>query len=350
MFQFYVLEFETISSNRYSQRIFTIILEGGDRMKTEVKLIPYQVVSVEEQVSEIPQGIEMIQAPKIWNQSKGKAIVVAILDTGCEITHPDLAGRIIGGKNFTDDDKSDPEVYIDYNGHGTHVAGTIAAISNNIGVVGVAPEASLLIIKVLNKRGSGQYEWIINGINYAIEQKVDIISMSLGGPEDVPELHDAIKRAVAANILMVCAAGNEGDGDSRTDEFGYPGCYNEVISVGAIDLSRNSTDYTNSNNEVDLVAPGSEIVSTYLNGQYATLTGTSMATPHVTGALALIKPIVNENFGRELTEPELYAQLIKRTIPLGNSPRLEGNGLLYLTTLDELTKIFNPEVIVKIIA
>lgn len=314
-------------------------------MEKTFKLIPYKVVSEELQVSEIPPGIEMIQAPKVWSKSQGKGNVVAILDTGCDLTHPDLAGRIIGGRNFTDDDKSNPDVYVDYNGHGTHVAGTIAAIKNDTGVVGVAPEASLLIIKVLNKRGSGQYDWIIKGINYAIEQKVDIISMSLGGPQDVPELHNAIKRAVAANILVVCAAGNEGDGDTNTDEFAYPGCYNEVISVGAVDLNRNSTDFSNSNKEIDLVAPGAKIKSTYLNGGYATLTGTSMATPHVSGALALIKSITNESFGRNLTEPELYAQLIKRTIPLGNSPRFEGNGLLYLTTLEELSKVFTSEVI-----
>ncbi|MNC20956.1 Intracellular serine protease [compost metagenome] len=318
--------------------------------KREIRLIPYRVVAQMEQVSEIPKGVEMIQAPAVWDQTRGKGIMVAILDTGCEVAHPDLSGRIAGGRNFTDDDGGDPDVFVDYNGHGTHVAGTIAAIRNNSGVVGVAPEANLLILKVLNKEGSGQYEWIIAGIQYAVEQKVDIISMSLGGPEDVPEMHEAIKRAVAANILVICAAGNEGDGDFATDEFGYPGAYNEVISVGAVDLDRNSAEFTNSNDEVDLVAPGAEIMSTYLNRGYATLSGTSMATPHVSGALALIKLIANESFGRDLTEPELYAQLIKRTIPLGNSPRLEGNGLLYLTAQEELARIFTPAVVAQVLS
>ncbi|KMY54099.1 serine protease [Bacillus sp. FJAT-27231] len=313
-------------------------------MKHYVRVIPYQVIEQSEEVKEVPKGVELIQAPKIWSEAKGKGITVAVLDTGCDTSHPDLQERIIGGRNFTDDDGSNPDIFKDYNGHGTHVAGTIAAQKNDKGVVGVAPEASLLIVKVLNKKGSGQYEWIIKGINYAIEQKADIISMSLGGPNDTPELYEAIKRAVANNVLVVCAAGNEGDGDDSTDEFAFPGCYNEVISVGAVNLERRSSHFTNSHNEIDLVAPGEEILSTYLNGKYATLSGTSMAAPHVSGALALIKLLANNSFERKLSEPELYAQLIKRTVPLGNSSKLEGNGMIYLTVLDHLAKVFDQEV------
>ncbi|MCY9668497.1 S8 family peptidase [Paenibacillus alginolyticus] len=319
-------------------------------MERQVHVIPFQVLEKIEQVNEIPTGVEMIQAPKIWDQTKGKGITVAILDTGCDITHPDLKERIVGGINFTNDDGGKTDAYMDYNGHGTHVAGTIAATKNNNGVVGVAPEANLLIIKVLDKHGSGQYDWIINGINFAVEQKADIISMSLGGPENLPALHEAIQKAVAANILVICAAGNEGDGVDSTDEFDYPGCYNEVISVGAIDLERHSSNFSNSNNEVDLVGPGEKILSTYLNGTYATLSGTSMATPHVAGAMALIKVLVNASFERNLTERELYAQLIKRTVPLGNSPKLEGNGLVYLSVMDELFEVFNPKFVAKLLS
>lgn len=310
-------------------------------MEQYVRVIPFKVIRQEEEVMEVPKGVDLIQAPKMWNETKGKGIKIAVLDTGCDLSHPDLKDRITGGRNFTDDDNSDPNVFKDYNGHGTHVAGTIAAYENEAGVIGVAPEADLLIVKVLNKDGSGQYEWIINGIHYAIEQNADIISMSLGGPADVPELHDAIKAAVKKNILVVCAAGNEGDGDDSTDEFAYPGCYNEVISVGAVNLERDSSEFTNSHNEIDLVAPGEEILSTFLNGKYATLSGTSMAAPHVSGALALIKDLSNKQFERKLSEPELYAQLIRRTVPLGNSPKLEGNGLVYLTVPEHLAGIFD---------
>ncbi|CEG28633.1 S8 family peptidase [Bacillus sp. B-jedd] len=312
-------------------------------MNRYVRVIPYQVVETTETVNEVPSGVELIQAPKIWGETKGKGITVAVLDTGCDIDHPDLKDRIIGGRNFTSDDRGNPDIFKDYNGHGTHVAGTIAAGANGFGVIGTAPEANLLIIKVLGRNGSGQYKWIIDGINYAVEQKVDIISMSLGGPNDMPELHEAIRNAVRNNILVVCAAGNEGDGKDDTNEFAYPGCYNEVVSVGSINLERRSSDFSNSNNEIDLVAPGENIMSTFPGGTYAALSGTSMAAPHVSGALALIKVLAIRSFDRKLSESELFAQLIKRTVPLGHSPRLEGNGLLYLTVPDHLSRIFDHE-------
>lgn len=315
-----------------------------DKVANFAHVIPFKVITQMTEANEVPPGVELIQAPAIWKETKGKGVTIAILDTGCDSTHPDLQERIIGGQNFTDDDGSNSDIFLDYNGHGTHVAGTIAAQKDDKGVVGVAPEASLLIVKVLNKRGSGQYEWIINGIYYAIEQKVDIISMSLGGPADLPELHEAIKKAVSNNILVVCAAGNEGDGIDSTDEYAFPGRYNEVISVGSINLERSPSDFSNSHDDIDLVAPGEKILSTYLNGKFATLSGTSMAAPHVTGALALIKGVVNNSFGRELSERELYAQLIRRTVPLGFSHKIEGNGLVYLTVLDQLTGVFEREI------
>ncbi|RLQ96320.1 S8 family peptidase [Falsibacillus albus] len=313
-------------------------------MTEYVKLVPNQLIEQLDEVKEIPKGVELIQAPKVWDRTKGEGVRVAVLDTGCDTSHPDLKDRIIGGKNFTKDDNGDPNSFLDYNGHGTHVCGTIAASMNNLGVVGVAPEADILMLKVLGKDGSGQYDWIISAIEYAIEQKVDLISMSLGGPSDVKELHDVIKKAVVENgIPVVCAAGNDGDGRDDTDEFDYPGSYNEVISVGAVDLERNSSRFSNSNNEVDLVAPGEKITSTFPGGKYATFSGTSMATPHVAGALALIRNLSKAEFERDLTETELYAQLIKRTVPLGNSPKEEGNGLVYLTVADELKKLFDAQ-------
>ncbi|MBM7587799.1 major intracellular serine protease [Bacillus pakistanensis] len=309
-------------------------------MDHSIRVIPHKKEFVMEVPTEIPQGVELVQAPSIWKTGvKGKDVVIAVLDTGCDQEHPDLKGRIIGGRNFTTDDDGDPENVTDYNGHGTHVSGTMAANENSLGVIGVAPEASLLIVKVLSgERGSGQYDWIVSGIQYAIDQKVDIISMSLGGPNDYKPLHDVIKKAVDANILVVCAAGNEGDEDHSTEEFSYPAGYNEVISVGAIDFERRSSYFTNSNNEVDLVAPGEDIISTVPGEKYAKYSGTSMSAPHVSGALALIKNLEESNFERILTEPELYAQLIRRTIPLSYQKTLEGNGMLYLTTPDLLKK------------
>ncbi len=302
-----------------------------------IKLIPFNVQEIMQDIYEIPDGIRMIQAPAIWDQSnKGEGIVVAVIDTGCQIDHPDLKDRIIGGRNFTTDNNGDPNNFSDNNGHGTHVAGTIAAAENNSGVLGVAPLANLLILKVLGKDGSGNYKSIIDAIKYAIkwrgqnDEKVRVISMSLGGSNDVPKLHEAIKEAVNNDILVVCASGNNGDNNDKTNEYSYPAAYNEAISVGAIDFDKQMSKYSNSNYNVDLVAPGNDILSTYLDGKYAKLSGTSMATPHVSGAVALIIKISETEFGRTLTEPEIYAQLIKKTTSLGFNKRNEGNGLIDL--------------------
>lgn len=313
-------------------------------MEKKVHLIPFDVNERIEVITEIPKGVKLIGAPRVWDKTKGKGIKIAVLDTGCDVDHPDLKDRIVGGRNFTGDDRGNPNIYNDYNGHGTHVAGTIAATENDEGVMGVAPQADLLIVKVLDENGSGQYKWIIDGINYAVQQRVDIISMSLGGSEDVFELYEAISEAIEQGVLVVCAAGNEGDGRETSDEYAYPGAYNEVISVGAVNLERQSSPFSNSHNQIDLVAPGEHILSTYLNGTFAKLSGTSMATPHVAGALALIKNIATNYFERNLSETELYAQLIKRTVPLGNSPKLEGNGFLYLAVEDHLAHVFSKRI------
>ena len=136
--------------------------------------------------------------------------------------------------------------------------------------------------------------------------------------------------AVKQDVLVVCAAGNNGDCNDNTEELDYPGAYSEVIEVGAVNLERKITCFSNSNQEIDLVAPGDEILSTYPDGKYAVLSGTSMATPHVAGALALLIKQCEKEYGRKLSEPEIYAQLIKRTVPLGYERTSEGNGLLDL--------------------
>ncbi|WP_163538482.1 S8 family peptidase [Gracilibacillus sp. YIM 98692] len=302
-----------------------------------VRLIPYKIQQQLNDTSEIPAGIEMIQAPKKWEEGyKGRGVVVAVIDTGCDRNHPDLRNQIIDGRNFTTEKYSNPRNFSDQNGHGTHVAGTIAAALNDRGVVGVAPEAKLLILKAFDAKGSGDFHGIIQSIQHAIKwrgkngEKVRVISMSCGAKWDVPELRQAIRKAVANDILVVCAAGNEGDGNVRTTERLYPGYYKEVVQVGAVDHEGNMAEFTNTNNEVDLVAPGVDVVSTYLNGKYAKLSGTSMATPHVSGAAAILIEQMEQELGRTLTEQELYAQLVKSTSPLQLSKRVEGNGLIML--------------------
>lgn len=299
----------------------------------EMSLVPFEIKEVIDQFSEIPAGVKLMKAPEVWSESKqGNGVVIAVLDTGCQKDHPDLEERIIGGRNFTADFNGDENNFDDNNGHGTHVAGTIAASENNQGVLGMAPQAKLLILKVLEGNGSGSIQGIVDAIQYAIDwkgpngEKVRIISMSLGGPQGSQEFHDAIIRAINCGILVVCAAGNTGK-----QEVQFPGAYNEVVGVGAVDLNKKFAYFSTMNNEVDVVAPGVDIISTYPGNKYAKLSGTSMATPHVAGAAALIINQCEKDFERTLTEVEIYAQLCKRTSTLGYKKMKEGNGFLDLT-------------------
>lgn len=304
-----------------------------------MNLTNYSYVNIENNKDVIPDGIKIIGAPEFWEKGKkGENITIAVIDSGCDINHPNLKDRIIGVKNFTNEDESKEDIVTDYVGHGTHVAGIIAASGIN-NIVGVAPKANLLILKALGKKG-GTYTSVINAINYAVNEKVNIISMSLGGKVDDESLHQSIKKAVNKGILIVCAAGNDGDNNENTIEINYPAMYNEVISVGSINSNKESSRFSASNNEIDLLAPGqgfgeAGILSTAPGGKYVEMKGTSMSTPHVAGALALIINWAESEFARKLSEPEIYAQLIKKTVSLGYSKKIEGNGMLFLGT-DEI--------------
>lgn len=299
----------------------------------EMRLIPYTVESLEEAVTYIPYGIEQCEAPEIWQTGeRGEGVVIAVLDTGIDMNHHDLKNNIIDGRNFTREGNS--KDYTDRNGHGTHCAGTIAASGE---ILGVAPDAKLLIGKVLDRNGSGDYWSIIEGIRYATKwrgkngEKVRIISMSLGGSEDDPKLEKAILEAAANGILIVVASGNEGDNNEETYEFGYPALYNECITVAACNEQKKLASFSNNHKQVDVIAAGVQVLSTYPQSKYAKLSGTSMATPHVSGMLALLIKLGEKRFKRELTESELYALLTKCCCGLGYEASTEGHGLPNLT-------------------
>ena len=186
--------------------------------KKIITLGDFKVMSIVEDTTEIPKGVSMIKAPEYWNKGdRGRGVVIAVIDSGCDCDHVDLKDRIIGKYNFTSDDGGNPENVTDYIGHGTHVAGIIGASQNGKGVVGVAPLCSLLILKALNKNGQGTEEDVAKAINYAVSKKVNIISMSLGRTEETPLIYQAIKKAVSNNILVVCEAGNEGYSNGDTE-------------------------------------------------------------------------------------------------------------------------------------
>ena len=218
--------------------------------------------------------------PNVWVQTMGEGIKVAVLDTGIDLDHPDLKDGIAAVKDFTGDGVED------INGHGTHCAGIIGARLNDVGFVGVAPKTELLIAKVLGNDGSGAFSWIADGVLWAVEQGADIISMSLGGPISSHRLYQAIHVALAKGVMVLCAAGNEGS--LFQNSIGYPGRYGGVITVASHDENGNRSGFSSRGGEIDVMAPGSNIWSTYVDGGYAELSGTSMATPFVAGLSALI--------------------------------------------------------------
>ncbi|MEK6853232.1 MAG: S8 family peptidase [Nanoarchaeota archaeon] len=230
---------------------------------------------------QLPWGVNRIDADLA--NGTGAGVVVCVVDTGIDKDHPDLQANIVGGRNFVAKGAVvDPAKWDDDNGHGTHVAGTVAALDNSVGVIGVAPQASLLAAKVLNRQGSGYLSDVIAGIDYCVQSGADVVSMSLGSNSDVQALHDAVDAAYAGGLLLVAAAGNDYGG-----AVSYPAAYDSVIAVSATDSSDNLASFSNIGGEVELAAPGVSVLSTYKDGSYATLSGTSMAAPHVSGVAAL---------------------------------------------------------------
>ncbi|MCK5059773.1 MAG: S8 family peptidase [Candidatus Pacebacteria bacterium] len=246
----------------------------------------------------LPWGIDRVDAELVWPEGNtGNPIKVGVIDTGINLYHPDLKENIKGQYNAIRTRKSAE----DDNGHGSHVAGTIAALQNNIGVVGVGPDIDLYAIKVLNSRGSGYLSDIIEGIDFAINSNLDVINMSLGTGSNVQSFHDAVIRAYDAGIVVVAAAGNSGGAVL------YPAAYSEAIAVSATDSNNNIASFSSRGPEIDIAAPGVSIYSTYKRKGYKTLSGTSMAAPHVAGAAALVletAPGAYDTNGNSKWDPE----------------------------------------------
>jgi len=230
----------------------------------------------------LPWGVDRIDAEQVHAFNKGAGVKVAVLDTGIDLDHPDLA--VAGDVTFVDGTTSGD----DDNGHGTKVAGVIAALDNDIGVIGVAPEAELYSVKVLNSSASGSVSDILAGIEWAIENRMDVINMSFASTLAFPaSVHDAIELAYNTGVLLVAGAGNNGNAAGTGDNITYPARYPEVIAVGGTDTQDNRWSASSTGPALELMAPGVNVETTAIGG-YGTLTGTSMASPHAAGVGALL--------------------------------------------------------------
>ncbi len=260
-------------------------------MNKNFHLFPYEiqnVFSIQEATQKSGWGITAFDLPKAWQKTKGEGVKIAVLDTGCDLTHPDLASNLLPGKNFINPNKEP----LDDNNHGTHVCGIIAAENNEIGVVGVAPKAKIIPVKVLDKQGSGDVRSVCEGIIWSVDvAKADFICMSLGCPQPVDEVRKAIQYAMSKKIICFVAAGNSG----VTKEIFYPANYPETIAIGSIDENFNRSSFSNTGENLDFLAPGSKILSTVPKNWYAIMSGTSMATPFVVGVAALFLSYARQN-------------------------------------------------------
>jgi hypothetical protein len=223
-------------------------------------------------------NIDLIDSLSLSSSLEYSSVKVAVLDTGVS-PHEDL-GALLPGYDFVQND-TDPS---DLHGHGTHVAGIVAAIRNSTGVAGVAPGVGIIPVRVLDANGSGLISSVIAGIGFALESKANVINLSLGSTTDVPALKNAITQATLSGVLVVAAAGNSG----LSNAVSYPAAYPDVLAVASTTRSNAVSSFSSRGSYVDIAAPGSSILSTYNNGSYEYMSGTSMASPHVAGAAALL--------------------------------------------------------------
>lgn len=260
-----------------------------------------------------------------WVKSRGDGVNIAVIDTGCDYNHPDIKDNIIGGFNVINNTKN----FMDDNGHGSHVCGTISAIDNGIGMVGVAPKSKIYAIKAMDSNGSASQENIAKGIDLAINAGVDIITMSLGSKYEMKKIKKSIENAISNNILIFCAAGNSG----INEEIMYPARDKNTISIGAVDENLNRTNFTCSGDELDFLSPGHNIMSIIPNNRYALMSGTSMSNPFAVGCAALYISYYRQQTGKKyFSQSEMIEILKNNTLNLVNTnfreKKYQGYGII----------------------
>lgn len=296
-------------------------------------LLPYEIHDVPQQATR-PWNVDLVNAPSFWTKTKGGRAVVAVIDTGLDVHHPDLTGRIFKPFNLT---TIDTGVVNDIVGHGTHVAGIIAS-----SVKGIAPEARIMPLKVFpddpNNKNAGWYiqQAFLHVLDYnktaPLEDKVVVVNCSFGGEGYDVYMGYLIRRLTETGVTVVVSAGNAGDGDPETYEcYSFPAFQWECLTVGATNQDGTIAKYSNSFDGIDIGAPGTLIESCWPGGQYRAISGTSMAAPHVSGAMALIYDAWRIREGSWPTEEQAVSVLMKHTRKTSIDSRFVGEGVLDLT-------------------
>lgn len=225
-------------------------------------------------------ALPKLGAPTAWDTARGSGVLIAVIDTGVSYIHPDLQGKVELGWDFVSND-ADP---MDEQGHGTHVAGIAAGVTDNAaGIAGMAPNARILAVRALDQQGAGYYSWIASAITSSADKGAKVINLSLGGPEGSQLLEQAVEYAAAHGAVVTCASGNE-----SAAAVGFPARYDGCLAVGATTQDDALASFSNQGPGLDVVAPGADILSTTRGGGYEAWSGTSMATPYASGVAALL--------------------------------------------------------------
>ncbi|EXX85986.1 peptidase S8 [Paenibacillus darwinianus] len=270
--------------------------------------------------SGIPWGVRQIKAPSVWNITTGHRVKVGVIDTGIDFNHPDLRHSVSRGINLL----VRSLLPYDDNGHGTHIAGTIAAANRLQGMIGVAPRSVIHPVKAFDLNGTAFVSDIILGIEWCVRHRMDIINMSFGMKKRSKALLTAVTNAYNAGVIIVASSGNDG----KNKAIDYPARFPQTLSVGATNKLRRIAPFSNRGSLIDIYAPGDKIISAWLHGNYNEMSGTSMATSHISGAIALL---LAHRPG--LTPAEIKAILKKSTQPLRGSKAPRRAGELDITRM-----------------
>ncbi len=263
-------------------------------------------------------NVVAVQAPSLWDQTEGEDVAIAIVDTGVDLDNPGL--RVRGGYNAIEPGEP-PE---DDNGHGTHVAG-IAAGKWDTGT-GVAPQAAVLPVKVLDSQGVGSLSDVVDGLHWCLQRQAPIINLSLGASQATQSMKAAVEALWKAGLLVLAAAGNAGP---RCNTVAYPAKWPETVAVAASTQASSIATFSSRGSQVDIAAPGQSILSLWLDGTTRYLSGTSMATPHVSGVAALLWSVVSRTSGSRRQPRDLIQPLLEGSNRLPDFPSVaQGHGLV----------------------